>query len=169
VFRKLLVVVLLVAVSSILFSLYAGQTSNKNMGAPIVFSQNDSIINLCVISKAGCERLLMEQIKFAARKQSNVKIASANTLHCKLLETQINHSYESNLLANLKLTNTGVDNARHNAEITGESYNEFDNQVNNITAIYNKNIESLYQTGNSDLHNCHDTLTAPILFQAFTP
>lgn len=133
---------------------------------------------ICLATQTGCSIALSSSAetpaKQPARGSNNIppRRAQASTQPTKaecLTTQQTSAAYNQLALGTLAETNAQADNIRKSAELSGESYIDFDNQLNALFAAYNTKAQQAYDGYLESLHGCPAAYAPPLLFQMFTP
>jgi LAS superfamily LD-carboxypeptidase LdcB len=122
----------------------------------------------CLIENHDCTVMKKSNAKSKRDTKTNRKTQDQNAANCLPYQTVIN-LYNTVTTNALNQTNQQADSVRANAQNSGQSYQDFDNSLNNIFSSYNSNVISIYNSYSLKLGDCKSQLNPPALFNMFNP
>jgi hypothetical protein len=172
VFRSLLV---LAAAGSLFGSVSYGPTSGST--ARLTGSVKTSLSPVCLVTSHHCVTGISVSVKPAVGRLSANRpkqlaarrpLLSPDSAAC-LLTPRATTTYTRQALALLAATNAQADGVRQTTEQDGESYVDFDSQLNFLFEAYNLQAQQAYDSYLTPLHGCPALAPSPVLFQNFIP
>jgi len=122
----------------------------------------------CLIENHDCKIAKKSKVESQKDSHSKSKPAKQNPADCLQYQSVINQ-YNTAIKNSFAQTNQQADNARANAQNSGESYQSFDTNLNNIFNAYNNNVTAIYHNYSAQVGKCKDQLNPPTLFNMFNP
>jgi hypothetical protein len=133
-----------------------------------VVSPDASVKTVCLIENKSCiNKNQLKQSK-PSHKHAPKKTAQIDQAGCEQYQTLI-AQYDQATTKEFNQVNQQADNARSQAQNNGESYQDFDSNLNSIFSSYNNNVTALYNSYSAQVGSCKDELTPPSTFNMFTP
>lgn len=134
------------------------------------FRHNNQAVKAVVVAVNLDHTLLKARvapIKTPAKQTESMASASNNT--CSPSQSSAaTYAYSQAQFKNLNETNTSADSIRQAAIVSGESYQDFNSQLNSLFLSYNASIQQQYASYQATLHGCKAPISSPLLFQPYT-
>lgn len=174
-------ILLLLVIAVILFWQFSMNPPSQPKPNPAV-SYKRAGSSLCIVSGPLCGNLSTDQPNHGSgdielvgyHKQTAVQVKTTVSsvkpvkAMCHSI-TPASVAYTQALASALSRTNLQADTTRQSAAQNGEPYETFDSQENSIFATYNSEAQQSYTVYRKALDGCPATISAPILFQMFSP